>query len=106
MRRDKDRYSPPEWVSSKQQGETLADDLQLLLGDLCRQWGFCSALAHDMLAESGALTPDSFARAVLIAEGWPEDDLPWDWRETMTKVFDARYGPSISTTDYDKRLHR
>jgi hypothetical protein len=106
MRRDKDRWSPPKWVSSNRTGETLADDIQLLLGDLCREYGFCSALPDDILTGDGALTADAFVTAVLIAEGFPEDELPWGWRQTMTKVFNARYGPSISTTEYEMWLQR
>lgn len=100
MRRDKDRWSPPEWRSSQLHGDTLLDDLQLLLSDLCRQWGFCSALADDIVAGDETLTADAFASRVLLAEGWPEDDLPYDWREKMTKVFTARYGESVSSTDF------
>jgi hypothetical protein len=48
-----------------------------------------------------ALTPEVFARALLIAEGWPEAELPWEWRETLTKVFTARYGSSITAMDYE-----
>ena len=104
VRRDKDRWSPPRWASSKRHGETLLDDLQLLLGDLCREWGICGAVADDVLPESGVITADHFANAVLIAEGWPEDDLPLQWQDTMRKVFEARYGTSVSTSAYEQRL--
>ena len=104
MRRDKDRWSPPGRASSKRQAETLLDDLQLLLGDLCVQWGFCSALADDILPESGIITAERFANALLIAEGWPEADLPLQWQEPMMKVFKARYGTSVSASDYEQRL--
>ena len=104
MRRDQNKWPPPEWVSSKRQGETLLDDLQLLLGDMCRDWGFCSALADDILVGE-SITADDFATRVLVAEGWPEAELPWEWRETMTKAFTARYGSSICSSDYDQRLH-
>ena len=104
VRRDKDRWSPPSWASSNRHAETLLDDLQLLLGDLCREWGICGAVADDVLPESGVITADNFANAVLIAEGWPEDDLPLQWQETMRKVFEARYGTSVSTSAYEQRF--
>jgi hypothetical protein len=104
MRRDEAKWAPPNWASSKRHCETLADDLQLLLGDLCREWGFCSALADDILAGNATIAADDFAKAVLIAEGWPEAELPWEWREKMAKVFKARYGASISPAEYEQRL--
>ena len=104
VRQDKDRWSPPNWASSNQHAETLLDDLQLLVGDLCREWGFCNALADDILPESGVITADQFAKAVLIAEGWPEGDLPLQWQETIRKMFETRYGPSVSTSAYEQRL--
>jgi hypothetical protein len=106
MKRDKDRWSPPHWVSSGRHGDTLADDLQLLLGDLCRESGFCNALADDVLPPGGdAITADAFAKAVLVAEGWPEAELPWEWREMMMRVFEHRYGASISPAEYNQRRH-
>lgn len=104
VRRDKDRWSPPSWASSNRRAETLLDDLQLLLGDLCREWGFCNALADDILPEAEVITADIFAKAVLIAEGWPEDDLPLQWQDTVRKVFEGRYGTSVSTSAYQQRL--
>ena len=103
MKRDKDRWSPAEWRSSQRRGETLVADLHLLLSDLCQQWGFCNALADDILAGDETLTADNFASRVLIAEGWSEAELPYNWRHTMMKVFVARYGQSISTADYDQQ---
>jgi hypothetical protein len=106
MRRDKDRWSPPHWASSRRHGKTLADDLQLLLGDLCRELGFCNSLADDVLKAGGdAITADGFAKSVLLAEGWPEAELPWEWREMMTKVFEHRYGSAISPAEYGRRRH-
>jgi hypothetical protein len=106
MKRDKHRWPPPLWVSSGRHGETLVDDLQLLLGDLCREWGFCNALADDVLPPGGdAITADAFAKAVLVAEGWPEAEMPGEWREMMTKVFEHRYGAWISPSEYKQRRH-
>ena len=44
-------------------------DLDLLLGDLCREWGFCNHLtAKELLAAGKALTDTEFAH-VADAEG-------------------------------------
>ena len=104
VRRDKDSWSPSTWASRNGHAETLLDDLQLLLGDLCRESGLCNALADDIRPESGIVSSDHFANAVLRAEGWPEDDLPLQWQETMRKVFEARYGSSIWASAYEQRL--
>lgn len=72
---------------------------------ICREiWGFCNALADDILPESEVITAEDFAKAVLIEEGWPEDDLPLQWQEAMRNVFEARYGTSISSSAYEQRL--
>jgi hypothetical protein len=104
MRRDRDRWKPDTWRSSHLRGKTLVEDLDLLLADLCSQWGFCSPSAQDIAADHNVLTPDSFATAVLGAEGWPEPEKVWVWRVELTKVFSARYGPRVSPEDYDRSL--
>ncbi|HEX8192089.1 MAG TPA: hypothetical protein VF552_04250 [Allosphingosinicella sp.] len=106
MRRDRDKWKPDTWRSSHLRGKTLAEDLDLLLADLCRQWGFCSASAWDIAEDHDVLTPDAFATVVLGAEGWPEPEKAWAWRVELTKVFSARYGSRISPKDYDHSLRR
>ncbi|MEP5937444.1 MAG: hypothetical protein ABJ239_03865 [Erythrobacter sp.] len=101
MKRDANKWAPSNWVSSNRQGETLADDLQLLLGDLCKAWGFCSILVDDLLDDGETITADDFARRLLIAEGFPSDDLPINWRQKMAKVFEARYGKSTSRVQFN-----
>jgi hypothetical protein len=55
---------------SKKRRESLADDLDLVIGDLCVQWGFCNQLdAAELVREHSTLTGDIFAAAVLAAEG-------------------------------------
>ena len=102
MERDKDRWSPSDWSSSQRRGETLADDLQLLFGDLCSHWGICGAVADHILEEDETLTADLFASRVLIAEGWPPEELPYDWRDRLIKMFTNRYGGSVSASKYDQ----
>lgn len=76
------------------------DDLHLLLGDLCKAWGFCSGRADDILAGGEPLTADGFATAVLAAEGFPEPELDSECRAKLKRVFMARYGASVSAGDY------
>jgi hypothetical protein len=48
----------------------LSEDLDLLLRDLCIQWGFCNRLTGEaLISQTGQLTASSFAVAVLAAEG-------------------------------------
>lgn len=104
MRRDRDKWRPHTWRSTHLRGETLTEDLGLLLADLCRQWGFCNASGWDIAAGHDVLTPDGFATAVLEAEGWAEPEKAWAWRVELTKVFAARYGSHASPGDYDPSL--
>jgi hypothetical protein len=100
MRRDKDRLRST-WRISDRRGATLADDLQILLGDLCRTSGFCNALADDILAENKVLTAEAFATAVLTAEGWADPQREYEWRPQFVRLFTGRYGPEISAAEYD-----
>lgn len=101
MRRDKDRLQR-RWKMSDRQGTTLADDLQIFLGDLCKGGGFCSALADDILRGRETLTADAFATAVLAAEGWPDPEHENEWRPQFVKLFIARYGPEISEAAFER----
>jgi hypothetical protein len=102
MRRDKDRLSRA-WVISQRRGETLIDDIEILLGDLCKGGGFCSALPDDVLATGDPLTAEGFANAALRAEGWPEPEREYEFRPQLMKLFTERYGPAISAADYPAR---
>jgi hypothetical protein len=99
MRRDKDRLRRV-WNISDRRGETLADDLQIFLGDLCKGGGFCSALADDILDGEEPLTADAFAIAVLTAEGWPNPEADYQWRPQFVRLFTERYGPEVSAAGY------
>jgi len=82
---------------------SLLDDLQILLGRLCTEWGFCNALADDLLIEGMPLTADSFATGVLRAEGWPEPELELKWRPGLKRAFVARYGAGVTPDEYARR---
>ena len=101
MRRDKDRLRRL-WNISDRRGETLAEDLQIFPGDLCRGGGFCSALADDILRGRETLTAEAFATAVLAAEGWPDPEREYEWKPQFVKLFIERYGPEISAADFER----
>lgn len=99
MRRDKDRATIA-WRMSDRRGKNLVDDLAIVLADLCKGGGFCSALPDDVLASGDPLTADAFANAILRAEGWPEPDQEYQWRPLLKKLFTERYGAAVSVADY------
>ena len=79
----------------KQRREQLAG-LDILLGDLCREWGFCNRLtAADVVAQRTALSDMEFAYAVLRAEKMNLEYKP-DWVRRIREKFVARFGASIS----------
>lgn len=84
---------------SDRRGETLADDLQMFLSDLCKGGGFCNALAGDILRDCDKLTADAFATAVLAAEGWPDPEHEYHWRPQFVELFIERYGHEVSAAD-------
>jgi hypothetical protein len=79
---------------------TLDDDLGILLGDLCREWGFCNHLtADELIADGRELSAEDFAIRVLDAEGMnPEYEI--EWRRRIRDVFKNRYGMSTSLQSY------
>ena len=101
MRRDRDRQRQELSRFDRRRGETLAEDLDVLLGDLCRLWGFCNQLSGAELLGCGQiLTAERFAHAVLIAEGFPQPEDELTWTERFRHIFTLRYGPSIAPADY------
>jgi hypothetical protein len=90
--------SRPQW--SKKRSANLVEDLNILLGDLCTQWGFCNQLGGDELVRDYQIvTADDFAQAVLRAEGMnPEYELAW--RRKMKRLFINRYGQSVSVGNF------
>jgi hypothetical protein len=74
-------------------------DLDLLLGDLCRKWGFCNHLTANELVPAGkALTNTEFAYTVLRAEKMNPDYEP-TWTQRICEKFSARFGPSFTLMD-------
>jgi hypothetical protein len=82
----------------------LADDLNLLLGDLCTKWGFCNHLSGEQLVgEHDSLTAEAFADAVLLAEGLSPLTAVGH-RRNLRRLFVTRYGAaSISAAHYLSR---
>ena len=78
----------------------LAEDLNVLLDDLCREWDFCAGVrAADLLEGVKPLTSKKFTDAVLDAE----TDLPGQraaWERRIKRIFVQRYGHEISTKTY------
>ena len=75
--------------------ETLEADLDILLGDLCRRWGFCTRLSGSELIKGvRPLSADEFATAILSAEGF-KPELEPEWHRSFKRVFTARYGSSV-----------
>ncbi|MDB5692133.1 MAG: hypothetical protein JWO81_1196 [Alphaproteobacteria bacterium] len=85
---------------STKRGEGLADDLNILLGDVCVQWGFCNRLsAEELIANGDSVTSNAFAAAVLTAEGMnPEYEIKWVRR--LRRLFADRYGNAVSPETY------
>ena len=100
MRGDRHRRAEELKGFSKKRGATLAEDLDILLGDLCVRWGFCNHLSGAELTKAQPLTADAFARAVLAAEGDPEPELELAWSRKFRRLFVERYGEAITPTDY------
>jgi hypothetical protein len=74
----------------------LLSDLDRLLADLCREWGFCSRLsAADLVAAGSVLNDVEFAHAVLRAEKM-HSEYELTWVRRIRKKFSARFGSSIS----------
>lgn len=101
MRRDRDRQQQELARFDRRRGETLAADLDILLGELCRLYGFCNQLSGASLLSGGQiLTAERFANAVLVAEGFAEPGYEATWAEQVRHIFALRYGARISNADY------
>lgn len=87
-------------------GETLVDDLGLLIRDLCVGYGDCNFSVHaeSLLDEgNGIVTASAVAHATLAAEGITD---PWRQRY-LERLFVYRYGKvSIAGADYALRGER
>lgn len=85
---------------SGKNNSTLLGDLELLIAELCTDWGFCNQLmAKDLLQGDQRVTASDFADAVLHAEGMNPEHEP-NWRRRISRRFADRYGSSISSAEY------
>lgn len=78
----------------------LAEDINILLDDLCREWDFCAGVrAADLLQGTKPLTSKKFTDAVLDAEMvLPGPRAGWERR--IKRKFVQRYGHEVSTKTY------
>lgn len=107
MRRARDRQIEQLEQLSEKRGATLAEDLDILLGDLCRLYGFCNHLSgNDLMSRGPTLSAADFATAVLVAEGFPDPDDEWTWKTRFQKLFTLLYGVTISASEYQQRVAR
>ena len=78
----------------------LAEDLNVLLDDLCSEWDFCAGVrAADILDNKKMLTSKVFTDAVLDAE----TELPGPravWERRIKRKFVQRYGHEVSSKTY------
>jgi hypothetical protein len=82
----------------------LSNDLDSLLDDLCREWGFCNRLtAADLLTDGTPLGAGEFARAVLQAEGM-NSEYETSWMRRIRERFIARYGEFVSPESYAQTI--
>lgn len=89
---------------SAKRGANLADDLDILLGDLCVQWGFCNDLRGGrLIADNESVTGDAFATAVLTAEGM-NPEVETEWGRKLKRLFTDRYGSTVSEQTYVPRF--
>jgi len=74
----------------------LADDLDILLGELCTQWDFCSGLkGADLIKGDKMLTSKVFTETVILAEGMKLEDEK-NWIRRIKRRFVQRYGHEVS----------
>jgi hypothetical protein len=89
----------PKRKWSEERRDTLEEDLNILIGDLCVLCGYCNDLSGAKLVQDHpVLTDDAFACAVLIAEGLNPETSPD--HKMIRNRFRMRYGSSISKRDY------
>ena len=91
-----------DWLSPQQE-ETLAEDLDLFMHDLCVGWGWCNwtVSGESLLREGeGRVTAEAIARAVIEAEGYGVQDYRFQF-VSIQRLFRYRYeAASISEDTY------
>jgi len=74
----------------------LADDLDLLLSELCAEWDFCAGVKGDDLVKDGKmLTSKVFTETVILAEGMKLANEK-NWIRRIKRRFVQRYGHEVS----------
>lgn len=74
----------------------LADDLDILLGELCTEWDFCAGVKGADLVKNGKmLTSKVFTETVILAEGMVLKDEK-NWIRRIKRRFVQRYGHEVS----------
>lgn len=74
----------------------LAEDLDILLGELCSEWDFCAGVKGAELVKDGKmLTSKRFTEIVIAAEGM-ELTAKTNWTRRIKRRFVQRYGHEVS----------
>jgi hypothetical protein len=85
---------------STKRGGDLEEDLAILLGDVCVNWGYCNRLsAADLIAHGPHLNGDIFADAILRAEGH-NPEMEGTMHRRLKRLFTDRYGSGVSALTY------
>jgi len=74
----------------------LADDLDILLGQLCTEWDFCAGIkGEDLVKDGKTLTSKAFTETVILAEGMSLAKEK-NWIRRIKRRFVQRYGHEVS----------
>jgi len=75
----------------------LADDLDILLADLCSDWDFCAGVTGEALLndKKKPLTSKVFTDTVILAEGMKLEDAH-QWQRRIKRRFVQRYGHEVN----------
>jgi hypothetical protein len=85
----------------QQRAATLAEDLDMLLDEVCAKWQYRNELTGaELIAKKSPVTALDFTRAVLVAEGLKPDNEPNLVRQVKRK-FVQRYGLQITPESYE-----
>lgn len=85
---------------STKRKDDLIEDLDLLLGELCTQSGFCNGLtAAQLFCATSQISAADFSRAILEAEGMDPDNHLEHQRSIRTR-FRGRYGEYVDEATY------
>ena len=84
----------------------LADDLDILLGELCAEWDFCAGVkGADLIKNGKMLTSKVFTETVILAEGMTLKDEK-NWIRRIKRRFVQRYGHCLLYTSPSPRDQR